>query len=46
LAKRGQRIVEVPISYNPRRADEGKKISWVDGIEAIYTLLRVRFAEG
>jgi len=44
LAKRGQRIVEVPISYNPRRADEGKKISWVDGIEAIYTLLRVRFA--
>ncbi len=44
LAKRGQRIVEVPISYNPRRADEGKKISWVDGIEAIYTLMRVRFA--
>ncbi len=43
LAKRGQRIVEVPISYNPRRADEGKKISWVDGIEAIYTLMRVRF---
>ena len=44
LAKRGHRIVEVPISYNPRRANEGKKISWVDGIEAIYTLLRVRFA--
>jgi glycosyltransferase involved in cell wall biosynthesis len=46
LAKRGHRIVEVPISYNPRRADEGKKISWVDGIEAIYTLLRVRFSQG
>jgi glycosyltransferase involved in cell wall biosynthesis len=45
LARRGHRIVEVPISYNPRRADEGKKISWVDGIEAIYTLLRVRFAK-
>ncbi len=44
LAKRGHRIVEVPISYNPRRANEGKKISWVDGVEAIYTLLRVRFA--
>ena len=44
LAKRGHRIAEVPISYNPRRANEGKKISWVDGIEAIYTLLRVRFA--
>lgn len=45
LAKRKQRIVEVPISYNPRRADEGKKISWVDGIEAIYTLFRVRFSK-
>jgi len=44
LAKRGHRIIEVPISYNPRRADEGKKISWVDGLEAIYTLLRVRFS--
>lgn len=45
LAKRGHRIVEVPISYNPRRADEGKKISWVDGIEAIYTLFRVRLSK-
>jgi len=45
LARRGHRIVEVPISYNPRRAEEGKKISWVDGIEAIYTLLRVRFSK-
>lgn len=44
LARAGHEIVEVPISYNPRRADEGKKISWVDGIEAIYTLLRVRFS--
>ncbi len=44
LAKRGHRILEVPITYNPRRADEGKKISWVDGVEAIYTLLRVRFS--
>lgn len=45
LAKAGHRIVEVAISYNPRRADEGKKISWVDGIEAIYTLFRVRFSK-
>lgn len=43
--KAKRRIIEVPISYNPRRYDEGKKISWVDGIEAIYTLLRVRFSE-
>jgi glycosyltransferase involved in cell wall biosynthesis len=45
LARAGHKIVEVPISYNPRRADEGKKISWVDGIEAIYTLFRVRFSK-
>lgn len=43
LCRRKVRIVEVPISYNPRRIDEGKKISWIDGIEAIYTLFRVRF---
>ncbi len=43
LCKAGHKIVEVPISYNPRRVDEGKKISWVDGVEAIYTLLRVRY---
>jgi dolichol-phosphate mannosyltransferase len=40
----GYRIQEVPISYNPRTAQQGKKISWVDGIEAIYTLLRCRFS--
>ena len=40
LAKR--RIVEVPISYKPRRVDEGKKMRWIDGIDAIYTLLKCR----
>jgi glycosyltransferase involved in cell wall biosynthesis len=39
----GYTIHEVPISYNPRRPDEGKKISWIDGVEAVYTLLRCRF---
>lgn len=45
LLKAKRKIVEVPISYNPRRVDEGKKISWVDGVEAIYTLFRVRFSK-
>jgi len=45
LLKHKHSIVEVPISYTPRRADEGKKISWIDGIEAIYTLFRVRFSK-
>jgi glycosyltransferase involved in cell wall biosynthesis len=39
----GYTIQEVPISYNPRGPDEGKKISWIDGVEAVYTLLRCRF---
>ena len=38
----GYSIHEIPISYNPRRRDEGKKISWTDGIDAVYTLLRCR----
>jgi glycosyltransferase involved in cell wall biosynthesis len=41
----GYKIHEVPISYTPRTEDEGKKISWIDGIEAIYTLLRCRFLD-
>ena len=39
----GYPIGEVPIAYRPRRADEGKKIRWTDGIDAVYTLLRCRF---
>jgi glycosyltransferase involved in cell wall biosynthesis len=38
----GWRIVEVPITYKPRRVDEGKKIRWVDGLDAIYMLLKCR----
>ena len=38
----GYRIVEVPISYNPRRRDEGKKIRWVDGLDAAYVLIKYR----
>ena len=40
----GRRIVEVPIRYNPRHADEGKKIRWIDGVDALYALLKCRFA--
>ncbi len=39
----GHRIVEVPITYNPRRRDEGKKIRWIDGVDAVYTLMKIRF---
>jgi dolichol-phosphate mannosyltransferase len=42
VVQAGFRIREVAISYNPRRRDEGKKISWTDGIDAVYTLVRCR----
>ena len=39
FAKRGSRIYEVPISYRGRSYDEGKKITWRDGLKAIWTIL-------
>ena len=44
LLRAGVRIVEVPITYNPRTTEEGKKIGWRDGLQAITWLLRLRFA--
>jgi len=43
LLRRGVRIKEVPISYNPRSWQEGKKIKWYDGVIAIWTLIRYRW---
>lgn len=38
LAKRGSRIFEVPISYSGRTYREGKKISWKDGVRALWAI--------
>jgi glycosyltransferase involved in cell wall biosynthesis len=46
LLRAGHRIVEVPISYEPRTSDEGKKIGWIDGVDAIYMLLKCRVSGG
>jgi glycosyltransferase involved in cell wall biosynthesis len=43
LLRAGQRIHEVPVSYNPRTPLEGKKVRFGDGLDAILTLLRCRF---
>ncbi len=43
LLRREVDIHEVPISYEPRGLDEGKKIAWHDGLVAIWTLVRHRF---
>ena len=43
VIKAGYRILEVPIHYYPRSIEDGKKIKWYDGLEAIWTLLKYRF---
>ncbi len=43
VARRGIKIIEFPIQYYPRKVDEGKKIKWFDGVEAIWTLVKYRF---
>ena len=42
LLASGERIFEVPISYNARSRDEGKKLTWFDGVKALGVLLAVR----
>jgi glycosyltransferase involved in cell wall biosynthesis len=42
IFKRGYRVYEVPITYDGRGYDEGKKISWKDGVVALWVLLRHR----
>jgi glycosyltransferase involved in cell wall biosynthesis len=45
IFKRGYRVYEIPITYDGRGYSEGKKITWQDGIVAIWTLLKYRFTE-
>jgi glycosyltransferase involved in cell wall biosynthesis len=45
MLRRGHRIYEVPISYAGREPDEGKKITWRDGISALRALVRFRFTK-
>jgi glycosyltransferase involved in cell wall biosynthesis len=45
ICKRGYRVYEVPITYDGRGYEEGKKIGWRDGFVALWVLLRYRFSE-
>jgi hypothetical protein len=45
ILKRGYRIYEVPISYAGRELHEGKKITWRDGLPALFTLIKYRFVD-
>lgn len=44
--QQGCRIREVPISYYPRTREEGKKLYWKDGFEALWVIVRTRFSRG
>ncbi|HPN72573.1 MAG TPA: glycosyltransferase family 2 protein [Candidatus Omnitrophota bacterium] len=45
LLMRKAKIVEVPVSYRGRSYDEGKKIGWKDGLEAVNTLLMIKLGK-
>jgi glycosyltransferase involved in cell wall biosynthesis len=45
VARRRLRIYEVPISYYGRTYEEGKKITWKDGISAVYCIIKYRFID-
>ncbi|MBU1177508.1 MAG: glycosyltransferase family 2 protein [Patescibacteria group bacterium] len=45
ILKKGLLIKEVPISYNPRKFKQGKKIRFKDGLIGIWTIIKYRFKE-
>ncbi len=44
ILRRGIPIAEIPIKYQPRSIEEGKKIRWQDGFIALWVLLKIRFS--
>jgi len=45
LAKREARIFEIPISYYGRTYQEGKKINWIDGLRALWAIVRFALSD-
>ena len=45
ILKKGYKIYEVPIKVKPRGYKGGKKITWKDGIIALWTLVKYRFVD-
>lgn len=42
LLERGERVYELPIHYRARASEAGKKLTWVDGLRVVRTLVRCR----
>lgn len=45
ILKKGVRVFDVPIAFNPREYSEGKKIGISDAFEAVWALLKYRFVD-
>jgi len=45
IAKHKWRIYEVPITYAGRTYEEGKKITWKDGLQALWCIIRYKFTD-
>ncbi len=45
IMKRKARVYEVPISFNPRDYEEGKKIGIIDAFQAVWALIKYRFVD-
>lgn len=45
VARRGCRVYEVPVSYHGRDYAQGKKITWRDGIAALWCIVKYRFVD-
>jgi hypothetical protein len=42
VLRRGERIIELPVTFEARTFEEGKKIGWRDFVQAVWTLLKYR----
>lgn len=45
ILKSGHQIYEIPISYFGRKFSEGKKLTWRDGVVALWTLIKYRIID-
>ncbi len=45
IAKHSWRVYEVPITYAGRTYEEGKKITWKDGVQALWCIIRFKFSD-
>jgi glycosyltransferase involved in cell wall biosynthesis len=45
IAKKAWRVYEVPISYAGRTYEEGKKITWKDGVQALWCIIKYKFTD-